>query len=181
MVALDGDSGRGSGRSIASFDLHAALAACSDHLSRFGGHRAAAGFEIETREIEAFRSAFVRHAAAVLTPQDLIPEQPVDVLVPGGALGLGLAEELQRLAPFGHGNPEPTLLVPAARLGDVRGMGRRASTPASRSRAAEPALAGSPSAPPQGRSRAQSAANRRTPPSGWSSTAGTAPWRHAWS
>ena len=123
MVALDGDSGRGSGRSIASFDLHAALAACSDHLSRFGGHRAAAGFEIETREIEAFRGAFVRHAAAVLTPQDLIPEQPVDVLVPGGALGLGLAEELQRLAPFGHGNLEPTLLVPAARLGDVRGMG----------------------------------------------------------
>ena len=100
MVALDGDSGRGSGRSIGAFDLHAALAACSEHLSRFGGHRAAAGFEIDTREIEAFRGAFVRHAAAVLTPQDLIPEQPVDVLVPGGALGLGLAEELQRLAPF---------------------------------------------------------------------------------
>ena len=55
MVALDGDSGRGSGRSIAAFDLHAALAACSEHLSRFGGHRAAAGFEIETREVEAFR------------------------------------------------------------------------------------------------------------------------------
>jgi single-stranded-DNA-specific exonuclease len=126
MVALDGDSGRGSGRSIAAFDLHAALAACSVHLTRFGGHRAAAGFEIEAAQIEPFRHALVKHAASVLTPQDLIPEQPVDALVPGSALGLGLAEELQRLAPFGHGNPEPTLLVPGARVGDVRAMGEDA-------------------------------------------------------
>jgi single-stranded-DNA-specific exonuclease len=123
MVALEGDGGRGSGRSIAAYDLHAGLAACSDHLVRFGGHRAAAGFEIEASAIDPFRRAIVAHAASMLTPHDLVPEQRVDALVPGSALGLELAEELERLGPFGHGNLEPTLLVPAAKIGDVRAMG----------------------------------------------------------
>ena len=123
MIALDGGSGRGSGRSIAAYDLHAGLAACSEYLTRFGGHRAAAGFEIEAPQIEAFRRAMNAHAASMLTPHDLVPEQRVDALVPGSALGLELAEELERLGPFGHGNPQPTLLVPAAKIGDVRAMG----------------------------------------------------------
>src|SRR4051794_2269096 len=123
VIALDGDTGRGSGRSISAFDLHAGLAACSEHLSRFGGHRAAAGLEIDRASIDAFREAFVAHAASVLSPADLIAEQRIDAVVPGDALGTALAEELERLAPFGHGNPAPTLLVPAARVSDVRSMG----------------------------------------------------------
>jgi single-stranded-DNA-specific exonuclease len=123
VIALDGDSGRGSGRSISAFDLHTALAACGEHLTRFGGHRAAAGLEIDREAIDAFRAAFVAHAASVLSPDDLIAEQRIDAVVPGDALGTPLAEELERLAPFGHGNPAPTLLVPAARVGEVRSMG----------------------------------------------------------
>ena len=123
LIALDGESGRGSGRSIAPYDLHAGLAACSEHLVRFGGHRAAAGFEVAEENVDALRRAFVRHAASSLTPWDLIPEERVDAVVPGTALGLDLAEELSRLEPFGMGNPEPTLLVPAARVADARSMG----------------------------------------------------------
>src|SRR3954451_20853540 len=123
VIALDGDTGRGSGRSISAFDLHAGLAACSEHLIRFGGHRAAAGLEIDRGSIDAFRQAFVAHAASVLSPADLIAEQRIDAVVPGDALGTELAEELEQLAPFGHGNPAPTLLVPAARVSDVRSMG----------------------------------------------------------
>jgi single-stranded-DNA-specific exonuclease len=126
MIALEGHSGRGSGRSLAAYDLHAGLAACSEHLTRFGGHRAAAGFEIDASQVDAFRRAMNSHAASMLTPDDLVPEQRVDALVPGSALGLELAEELERLGPFGHGNPEPTLLVPAAKIGDVRAMGDEA-------------------------------------------------------
>ncbi|MFL5827666.1 MAG: single-stranded-DNA-specific exonuclease RecJ [Thermoleophilaceae bacterium] len=123
MVALDGDGGRGSGRSIAPFDLHAGLAACSAHLRRFGGHRAAAGFEIDAMAVEPLREAFVAHAASVLSPGDLVPLERVDAVVPGTAVTLDLAEELERLGPFGQGNPVPSLLVPAARIGDVRAMG----------------------------------------------------------
>jgi single-stranded-DNA-specific exonuclease len=124
VIALDGGSGRGSGRSIPAFDLHAGLAACSDHLQRYGGHRAAAGLEIAAGEVEPFRRSFAAHAAAALAPQDLVPSERIDLVVPGSALGRPLAEELQRLAPFGHGNPAPTLLVPAAQLGDLKAMGR---------------------------------------------------------
>jgi len=123
VIALDDGAGRGSGRSIPAYDLHGGLAACADHLRRFGGHRVAAGVEIEADRVDGFRRALAAHAGAALTPDELIPVEHVDGVVPGGALGLDLAEELARLRPFGAGNPQPTLLVPAARFENVTGMG----------------------------------------------------------
>nr|MBA3261443.1 single-stranded-DNA-specific exonuclease RecJ [Thermoleophilaceae bacterium] len=124
VIALDEDgSGRGSGRSISPYDLHDGLAACATHLTRFGGHRMAAGVELTADAVEPFRRALAAHAGASLAPEDLIPVERVDAIVPGGLLGLGLAEELESLRPFGMGNPQPTLLVPAARFQNVTGMG----------------------------------------------------------
>jgi single-stranded-DNA-specific exonuclease len=123
LIALDGDEGTGSGRSIPPFDLLAGLQAASADLLRHGGHRAAAGLTIARGRVDAFRAAFVEHAAAMLAPDDLVPVQRVDAVVPGDALHIGLAEELERLAPFGMGNPEPALLVPSALLDDPRPMG----------------------------------------------------------
>jgi len=125
LIALDPQSGRGtgSGRSIVGFDLLAGLDAAAAHLVRHGGHRAAAGCEIERAQVDAFRAAFEAHAAATLTPDDLVPKQRVDAVVAGNELGLHLADELQRLAPFGIGNPGVSLLVPAARCSDPQLMG----------------------------------------------------------
>ncbi|MDQ3631373.1 MAG: hypothetical protein M3417_08950, partial [Actinomycetota bacterium] len=78
---------------------------------------------VERTELEAFRAAFCAHAETVLTPEDLVRRERADAVVSGGEIGLELAEELERLAPFGMGNPEPRLLVPAARLVDPRPMG----------------------------------------------------------
>jgi single-stranded-DNA-specific exonuclease len=122
-IALEDGAGRGSGRSIASYDLHAGLAACAPHLTRFGGHRMAAGVELEASAVEAFGRALAQHAGEALTPDDMIPRERVDAVVPGGLLGLELADELECLRPFGMGNPQPTLLVPAARFQHVAGMG----------------------------------------------------------
>ena len=123
LIALDGEEGTGSGRSIPAFDLLGGLQAASAELLRHGGHRAAAGLTIARGRVDAFRAAFVAHAAGALTPADLVPVQRVDAVVPGDALHIGLAEELERLAPFGIGNPEPALLVPSALLHDPRPMG----------------------------------------------------------
>jgi hypothetical protein len=125
VVALDDDGGRGrgSGRSISAYDLHAGLGACAAHLTRFGGHRMAAGVELEAAALDGFRAALAAHAGAELAPADLIPVERVDAVVPGGELGLELAEELELLRPFGMGNPQPTLLVPAARIANIAGMG----------------------------------------------------------
>jgi len=103
---------KGSGRSLPAFDLHGALAACSTHLHRFGGHRAAAGLSIAPDNLEAFAAAFAAHADAELVEEDLAPVTKIDAIVPGSALTLGLATELERLSPFGLGNPDVTLLVP---------------------------------------------------------------------
>ena len=123
LIGLDSEGrGRGSGRSIPGFDLLAALRECGEHLVRFGGHRAAAGLEIEGGRVDAFREAFV-DCASRLAPADLVRTETVDAVVGGDRLGLDAAEELQRLAPFGVGNPPVRLLVPAARMLDVRPMG----------------------------------------------------------
>ena len=123
LIALDGEEGTGSGRSIAAFDLLGGLTAASDDLLRYGGHRAAAGLTIARNRVDAFREAFCAHAAAVLRPEDLVRTERVDAIVPGGVLDIGLAEELERLEPVGCGNPPVTLLVPAAMCDDPRPMG----------------------------------------------------------
>jgi single-stranded-DNA-specific exonuclease len=125
LVALDPHTGRGtgSGRSIPGFDLLAGLDAAAANLERHGGHRAAAGCEVLDTEVDAFRAAFTAHAEAVLRPEDLVPAERVDAVVAGDELGLGLAEELERLAPFGTANPGVSLLVPATRCSDPQTMG----------------------------------------------------------
>jgi single-stranded-DNA-specific exonuclease len=115
--------GKGSGRSIPGFDLLAALEACAGHLEGFGGHRAAAGLTIKAENVAAFQEAFAAHANEVLAPEDLRRTERVDAMVGGVGLGLELAEELKQLAPFGMGNPGVRLLVPSARVTDVRAMG----------------------------------------------------------
>jgi single-stranded-DNA-specific exonuclease len=123
LVALEGDTGGGSGRSIPGFDLLGALHTGAAHLRRYGGHRAAAGLTIDAARLDAFRAAFEAHAEAVLTPDLLEPVERVDAVVSGHELGLGLAEELEALEPCGMGNPAPRLLVPGGRFEDARSMG----------------------------------------------------------
>ncbi|HEX4689816.1 MAG TPA: single-stranded-DNA-specific exonuclease RecJ, partial [Solirubrobacteraceae bacterium] len=123
LIALDGEEGTGSGRSIPGFDLLGGLNAASHHLLRHGGHRAAAGLTIAREAVDGFREAFCGHAAEVLTPDDLVPTVRVDAVASGDALTLGLAEELESLAPFGQANPAPALLVPGARFSDPHAMG----------------------------------------------------------
>ena len=123
LIAGAGDEWKGSGRSIQAFDLHGALAACSAHLERFGGHRAAAGLSIRPEAIEAFAADFAGHADAALAEDDLRPATVVDAIVPAAALTLDLAQELDRLAPFGLGNPDVTLLVASCEAVDAATVG----------------------------------------------------------
>ncbi len=125
VISLDEEGmGRGSGRSISGFDLLAALEACGEHLETFGGHRAAAGLSIRAENVEAFRVAFAAHASELLGPEDLRQTERIDAMVGGLGLGLDLAEELGQLGPFGMGNPGVRLMVPSAKVGDVRTMGQ---------------------------------------------------------
>jgi single-stranded-DNA-specific exonuclease len=123
LIALDGDRGRGSGRSVEGYDLLAGLTTCAEHLERYGGHSAAAGVELERNCLPAFAAALDAHASEVLSSDALMPRERVDAIVGGAQLGMELAEELARLAPFGKGNPIVSLMVKDVVLRDVRPMG----------------------------------------------------------
>ena len=126
VVLVAGSSGdwKGSGRSIPAFDLHGGVVACSNLLERFGGHRAAAGFSIHPENLEEFSEAFTVHASEALTDADLVSVTKVDAIVPPQTkLTLELCQELERMAPFGLGNPGVLLLAPACELSDLADCG----------------------------------------------------------
>ncbi len=122
IAGTDGDW-KGSGRSIPAYDLHAALASCSAHLERFGGHRAAAGLSIRPEHVAAFAEAFAAHADDALEENDLRHVTRIDAVVPGRMLTLELCGELERLGPFGMGNPGVTLLVAGSELVELDTVG----------------------------------------------------------
>jgi single-stranded-DNA-specific exonuclease len=123
LIGLDGERGRGSGRSVPGFDLLGALDCCAEHLSRYGGHRAAAGLEIEAACVDDFQHAFAKHCADTRGDAPPAVTEIVDAVVGGESLGHDVAEQLARLGPFGNGNPSVRLLVAGAQVGELRPMG----------------------------------------------------------
>ena len=123
----DRGRGRATGRAPAArpapSTCTAASRACSGHLERFGGHRAAAGLSIRPENVDAFADAFAAHADAELTEDDLRSVTKVDAVVSGSELTLDLCSELRQLAPFGLGNPGVTLLLPSCELGELAPVG----------------------------------------------------------
>ncbi|HYH99314.1 single-stranded-DNA-specific exonuclease RecJ [Hyalangium sp.] len=111
MVGVNDGVGKGSARSIEAFHLFDAISGCSDLLTRFGGHKYAAGLTIDADRLPAFREAFERVAFERLTPEDLIPRCKVDAVVTPSELDERAVEALQKLGPFGMGNPEPVLVL----------------------------------------------------------------------
>lgn len=121
VVALEGDTGRGSVRGPAGARLHDALSRCTAELVGFGGHQAAAGVHVEAGRVEALRAVFERavvevgggsgeghgNALARLDPRD----DPADVLA-----------DFERFEPFGEGNPAPKLLVRQALVQSARNL-----------------------------------------------------------
>jgi len=123
LVALDGEEGRGSARSIPGLHLYEALAECSAHLGRFGGHRQAAGMDVARDALPAFREAFNAAARGRLRAEDLRPALLPDLEVFLEDLDLELAHWLSYLGPHGIGNPGPLLLARGVALGGAKLVG----------------------------------------------------------
>jgi single-stranded-DNA-specific exonuclease len=124
LVAWEGDVGRGSGRSVAALDLHDALhRTAPGRLERYGGHAMAAGLTVRRDRFDDFRVAFLEVCRDLLTPDDLVPVQRVDLEVPLEALDDKLERLVRHLEPFGAGNPTPVFGVRRARAVRVRRVG----------------------------------------------------------
>lgn len=116
LIGLDGEEGKGSGRSISRFDLHGGIGRCRHVLKRFGGHRSAAGVTIARDQVEEFARCFNEAARAVLTLDDLVPELRVDMEVALADITPEFEGLLRHLEPCGMGNPSPMLVTRGVRL-----------------------------------------------------------------
>lgn len=111
ILALEGEGGRGSARSIPGFHLYEAIADCAEYLTRFGGHRQAAGMEIRPGALEDFRLAFNESARSRLGHQSLQPVLRPDLDIELEEVNLKLVHWLSYLSPHGIGNPAPLFRV----------------------------------------------------------------------
>ncbi len=116
LIAISDGVGKGSGRSISAFDLHAALGECAPLLLRHGGHRAAAGLTIEPGRMPEFAAKFNEVARSRLTPDDLLPVVHVDMELAIADATAEMEKLLRHFEPFGIGNPGPTFAARGARL-----------------------------------------------------------------
>ena len=107
VIAVDGDTAYGSGRSISCFDLLGSLEACGDLFTKFGGHRHAAGLTMEAGRLKELRRRLTDYADTRLGPEDLAPRLRVDGHLPLTAITPAMVEGLRAMEPFGAGNPRP--------------------------------------------------------------------------
>lgn len=124
MIALDGEKGRGSARSIPGFDLLGAIAQNRELLGRFGGHRQAAGLDLTLSNLGAFREGFNRACRAELEGQELIPRLRGELDLSPSDATLDLADLAEYLGPHGMGNPRPVFVARGVTVVSAREVGR---------------------------------------------------------
>lgn len=116
VIARDGDTAKGSGRSLPGVDLHSLVGAASAGLTRWGGHPGAVGLELPSSGIARFRDELIRAAEGARAAIARARVRTVDAVVGGRDLTLATAEAIDALAPFGRGNPQVRLVVPGVEL-----------------------------------------------------------------
>ncbi len=107
LIAVQDGVGKGSARARAPFHLWEALERCAPLLTRFGGHRVAAGFEVAEANIPALRAQLLAIADETLSADDLLPALEIDAWLALSEVTTGFARQVETLAPFGVGNPTP--------------------------------------------------------------------------
>jgi len=107
VISTDGDVAHGSCRSIPSFNMLAALESCGEVMSKFGGHKQAAGLTMEASRIRELRTRVNEYADGCIGPDDLRPRLWIDGSLTFRSINEQVVSELSTLAPFGAGNPCP--------------------------------------------------------------------------
>jgi single-stranded-DNA-specific exonuclease len=125
MVALEGDVGKGSARSVRGFNLFDAMSHCQDDLVQFGGHEMAAGMKLERNRLDAFTERFEAYATENLTDGDLRPKLTLNMEVELADVNRAFVHEYELLSPFGSQNRKPVFLSTDLKVaGQVKRIGK---------------------------------------------------------
>lgn len=123
FILTKAESGlKGSGRSIETYHMYEGLNKCKYLLTKFGGHKLAAGLSLEEENLEAFRE--VINAESNLTEEDMIPKVSIDMQLPLKYVTEGLVDQLELLEPFGKGNQKPVFVEKDLEILNCRVLGK---------------------------------------------------------
>ncbi|MGC9317442.1 MAG: single-stranded-DNA-specific exonuclease RecJ [Armatimonadota bacterium] len=123
LIAVEGDQGRGSARSIAAFNVAKALSACDDLLDRYGGHTLAAGCELHVDRVAELRERLNGLGRELICDEDLRQRLHADAEVSVSEVDQELAMQLCAMEPCGEGNPEPLLVSRGVTVKQARTVG----------------------------------------------------------
>ncbi len=127
LLSGNGDELVGSARSISGFSIFEALCACQEHLISFGGHDMAAGLSLKKEEFDAFVAAMTGYAKKHITPEMLRATAKPDVIADLHEITKATALEIEKIGPFGIGNPAPVVQIAGAKIVEVSAMGKEGS------------------------------------------------------
>ena len=125
MISMKADMGKGSARSIRGFHLFEVLSECSNLLKTYGGHRYAAGLSLHRNRLLDFKEKINTIARQRILPKDLVPVINIDIDLPLASLSKKLLLELDKLSPFGIGNPRPVFSSPGLSIRSMPQILRR--------------------------------------------------------
>ena len=125
LISDTGRVCRGSARSIEGFDVYKLLLSCKDIFSDFGGHKDAAGFEMPSGSIEELRARLSKEIEGAFTFDELVPKTRIDVESAPEELSCEFAREIERLAPFGQGNPNPVFMTKGMKVSSCGKVGTK--------------------------------------------------------
>ncbi|MDR1627561.1 MAG: single-stranded-DNA-specific exonuclease RecJ [Oscillospiraceae bacterium] len=121
LITYEEDNARGSCRSIKGFCVHTAISSCSKNLDRFGGHPMAAGINLKTINIKNFEDDIINYCK--IYGDMPYPKLYLDVNLDPSKISLQILHELQKLEPFGEGNPEPIFYIQNMSLQNIMSIG----------------------------------------------------------
>lgn len=124
LISVKDGFGRGSGRSLADFNIYEGLKKCDAHLLSYGGHQYAAGISIREENIKEFSLLLGRIIEEDMASSDYTARTLIDSPCLLREIDRDLLKELELLAPFGSSNPEPVLCARAVTIGSVSVVGR---------------------------------------------------------
>lgn len=123
LIGVNEGVGRGSARSIDGLNIFEVLSTCSDLFTDFGGHKKAAGFEVDEKNIPVLIKRLTERIEETMNDADLIPKLEIDCVLEPKQVNMNLASELELLAPYGEDNPAPTFASDNLKLVDMRRVG----------------------------------------------------------
>ncbi len=123
LISVDGDIGKGSGRSIKGINLVEALSCCSDILIKYGGHELAAGLSIEKKNISEFKNRLNEYVKQHVSDEGLVTNIEIACELYSDEVDIRQAEELELLEPFGISNPVPSFMMKELEILEVSAIG----------------------------------------------------------